>query len=65
VASVANRAAIYFDGAVDVVATDRLEVRGVVWEVDGDPQTWHSPFTGRASTVVYLKYVRKDAPDAV
>lgn len=27
-------------------ATDRLQVRGVVYDVDGKPQVFHNPFTG-------------------
>ena len=31
---------------LDVVAQDRIEVAGQVWEVDGDGARWSHPFTG-------------------
>jgi hypothetical protein len=33
------------DGAT-IAATDRLSVRGDLWEVVGQPQPWQSPYTG-------------------
>lgn len=30
----------------DILATDRVEVRGEVHQVDGEPADWRSPFTG-------------------
>lgn len=37
-----------------VLATDQFRVRGGVYEVDGDPMAWQSPFTGRAAPVQVL-----------
>lgn len=42
---------------VDVVATDRLEVRGDVYLVDGEPGDWRSPFTNRKGTEIRLRRV--------
>lgn len=43
---------------VDVRASDRMEVRGVVFDVDGEPQEWVSPFSGRRQGwVIPLKRV--------
>ncbi|HEX5541114.1 MAG TPA: hypothetical protein VFX60_06060 [Micromonospora sp.] len=30
----------------DVLATDRMEVRGLTYEVEGEPGEWRNPFTG-------------------
>lgn len=32
---------------LDVLAQDRIEVAGEVWEVDGEGARWVSPYTGR------------------
>lgn len=37
---------IYMPPAADVVASDRIEVRGQTCEVVGSPFLWRSPFTG-------------------
>lgn len=39
---------VFMPPGADVVATDRLEVRGRVYEVVGEPFDWVSPFTGVA-----------------
>lgn len=41
----------------DVLATDRIQLPdGSVWEVDGAPGNWQSPFTGsRAGMQIVLK----------
>jgi len=31
----------------DIRPTDRVEIDGELWEVDGEPGRWASPFTGR------------------
>lgn len=36
---------VYFPSGADVLATDRLEVRGEVHTIEGDPGRWVSPFT--------------------
>lgn len=36
----------YGPPGVDVLPTDRLEVRGQVYEVEGEVGVWRSPFTG-------------------
>lgn len=38
----------------DIRSTDRLIVRGLVCEVAGRPQSWHSPFTGWDAGVLIL-----------
>lgn len=43
---------LYGPPGVDVLPSDRLEVRGHVWEVEGEPQVWISPLTGWAAGVV-------------
>lgn len=37
---------VYAPYGSDVLAGDRLVVRGDVYEVDGNPADWRSPFTG-------------------
>lgn len=40
----------------DVLPTDRVQVRGVIYDVNGQPSTWKSPSTGHRSVVeVQLK----------
>lgn len=36
---------LYAPYGVDIVHTDLVEVDGVLYEVDGDPGPWKSPFT--------------------
>lgn len=49
---------VFFPGGTDVLSTDRFRVRGTVYEVDGEPGDWRSPFTGRRPGVeVALKRV--------
>lgn len=50
---------VYFRaGAPDVVSTDHLRVRGVLYAVQGNPAVWVNPWTGGTSgTVVELKAV--------
>ena len=40
------------DVAPDVVSTDRLRVRGVVYQVTGNPAAWVSPYTGTTKGLV-------------
>ena len=35
----------YFPPGSDVLPTDRLRVRGVIYRVDGEPGSWINPFT--------------------
>lgn len=37
---------VYLPFAADVTTKDRVRVRGVVFDVYGDPFRWQSPFTG-------------------
>jgi hypothetical protein len=37
---------VYLLPGADVLATDRLEVRGGLYDVDGQPGEWVSPFSG-------------------
>jgi hypothetical protein len=52
-------ATLYLPVGTDVRRTDRVEVRGTVWEVDGEPVEWRSPGTGRrAGLQVNLRAVK-------
>lgn len=54
--SVTTQPEVYAPEGVDILAGDRLVVRGLTFDVDGDPATWVSPFTGWApGLVVALK----------
>jgi hypothetical protein len=44
--AVLTRPEVYAPPDADVLAGDRLVVRGVTYEVQGRPQRWISPFTG-------------------
>lgn len=48
---------VYVPRLVDVVATDRIEVRGEECVVDGQPGDWRSPFTNRKGTEIRLRRV--------
>lgn len=49
---------VFIPPGVDVPATDKARVRGVLYEVDGDPGLYRSPLTGHASgTEVALRRV--------
>ena len=37
---------VLFPAGADVLATDRVRVRGQVYQVDGEPGVFHSPLTG-------------------
>jgi len=43
---------VYAPGEPDVAATDRLEVRGETFDVDGDPAVWLRHFSGGVRGVV-------------
>lgn len=56
--AVITKPEVYAPASSDVLAGDRLVVRGVTYEVDGHPQDWRSPFTGwQPGLVVVLKVV--------
>lgn len=56
--SVVTQPEVYAPAGTDVLAGDRLVVRGVTYDVDGTPADWRSPFTGWApGLVVALKGV--------
>ncbi|MEV0267718.1 hypothetical protein AB0H43_03000 [Hamadaea sp. NPDC050747] len=40
------------DPEADVLATDRLEVRGRVYAIEGEPAAWANPMTGTAFGLV-------------
>lgn len=42
---------VWLPAGTDVRATDRMRVRGVVCEVDGESGHWRSPFTAISSPV--------------
>lgn len=47
---------LYFRTSPDIISSDRLRVRGLVYDVIGHPALWVSPFTGvTAGLVVELK----------
>lgn len=47
---------VYLDSDADVLAGDRVVVRGHTFDVDGDPADWRSPWgTGVGGLVVGLK----------
>lgn len=49
---------VYTPPGADVTAGDRLVVRGLTYEVEGDPADWRSPYTGwTPGLVVALKRV--------
>jgi len=49
---------IYFTTSPDVLSSDRMRVRGLVYSVIGNPALWINPFTGAtAGLVVELKAV--------
>lgn len=48
---------VYAPVGADITAADRLVVRGVTYEVDGDVAVWRNPFTGwEPGLVVPLKW---------
>lgn len=50
--AVITKPEVYAPADADVLAGDRLVVRGVAYEVSGRPQEWISPFTGWAPGLV-------------
>jgi hypothetical protein len=49
---------LYFRTEPDLVSTDRVRVRGLLYVVEGHPAVWVSPFTSvTRGTVVELKRV--------
>lgn len=57
-APVTSLPTIYAAFGVDVTACDRVEARGVTWEVVGDPADWHHGMTGwDAGTAIQLRRV--------
>lgn len=58
-ATVYSTATYYLPYGTDVVRTDRVEVMGRLWLVDGDPMSWANPASGRkAGLQVNLRSVR-------
>lgn len=43
---------VYGPKNMDVTSRDRIRIDGVLYEVDGEPAHWESPFTGRGLTTV-------------
>lgn len=43
---------VYLPGQPQVGPYDRLTIRGVVYEVEGEPGDWRSPYSGRRGTEV-------------
>lgn len=48
---VVDAGTVYAPHGADVVATDRLVVRGETYEIDAKPGDWVSPFTGAGAGV--------------
>lgn len=44
--AVVTRPEVYAPAGADVKAGDRLVVRSLTYDVEGDPADWRSPFTG-------------------
>lgn len=45
--TVTTAATLYAPAGTDLVPTDRVRrADGTVWQVDGQPRVWRSPFTG-------------------
>lgn len=36
---------LYCPAGADITATDRVKVRGLMWDVRGEPSEWRSPFS--------------------
>lgn len=54
--AVVSRPTVYTGTNADITAIDRLVVRGITYEVDGNPRVWRNPFTGwEAGMVVRLR----------
>lgn len=54
--AVSTQPEVYAPPGSDIAPGDRLVVRGVEYEVDGEPADWRSPFTGwEPGMVVALK----------
>lgn len=43
---ITTKPTVYAPFGSDIKAGDRLVVRGVTYDIDGEPADWHSPFTG-------------------
>lgn len=57
--SVITRPEVYAPAGSDILAGDKLVVRGEVYEVEGQPASWVSPFTGWAPGLV-VRLVKVD-----
>lgn len=56
--AVVTKPTVYAPAGVDVVAGDRIVVRGVTYAVEGTPADWRHPMTGwRPGLVINLKGV--------
>lgn len=54
--AVTTQPEVYAPAGSDILAGDRLVVRGKTYEVDGQPAAWKNPFTGwEPGMVVALK----------
>jgi len=45
---------VWLPAGTVVYATDQMRLRGNLYEVDGDPMAWQSPFTGLVAPVQVL-----------
>ena len=54
--AVSTQPTVYLPTGTDITPADRVVVRGVTYEVDGDPADWRSPYSGwRPGLSVALK----------
>jgi hypothetical protein len=56
--SVTSGFTLYMPYDSDVTSADRVRVRGVVYEVEGEPSAWRSPFTGWAPGLVVQAFTK-------
>lgn len=47
---------LYMEYGSDITSADRVRVRGVVYEVEGEVAPWRNPFTGHTPGLVVQAY---------
>lgn len=56
--AVVTRPTVYAPSGADVLAGDRIVIRGRTWQVDGEPADYRSPFSGwAAGLAIHVKAV--------
>lgn len=56
--SVTSGYTLYLPPDTDITSADRVRVRGVEYEVEGDPGDWHNPFTGDNPGIVIQAFTK-------